>query len=99
MQPKSRSKRWVIRFRRASAKISRDAIAALKDVLKGDDKAQIESKTQALAEASGKLAERMYAQQQGEGGGQAQGKGQTAESADGDDVVDAEYEEVDDRKK
>ena len=75
-----------------------DAIVALKDVLKGDDKAQIESKTQALAEASGKLAERMYAQQ-GEGAEKPQGKGQTAESAAGDDVVDAEFEEVDDRKK
>lgn len=76
-----------------------EAINALKDALKGDDKAQIESKTQALAEASGKLAERMYAQQGAGAEQSAQGKEQATESAGSDDVVDAEFEEVDDRKK
>lgn len=76
-----------------------DAIAALKEAIKGDDKTAIESKTQALAEASGKLAERMYAQQ---GAGEEQGAGggerSTARSGD-EEVVDAEFEEVDDSKK
>jgi molecular chaperone DnaK len=72
------------------------AIAELKEVVKGDDKDAIEAKTQALAEASGKLAERMY-QQQGAEGASADAGG--AESATADDVVDAEFEEVDDNKK
>ncbi len=78
-----------------------DAISALKEAIKGDDKALIEAKTQALAEASGKLAERMYAQQ-GEAAGGAQagaGAGQGGAQAGHEDVVDAEFEEVDDNKK
>jgi molecular chaperone DnaK len=73
------------------------AIAELKEAIKRDDKAQIESKTQTLAESSGKLAERMYAQQGTEQ--TAQGKEQAGQSEGSDDVVDAEFEEVDDRKK
>jgi molecular chaperone DnaK len=73
------------------------AIADLKEVVKGDDKAAIEAKTQALAEASGKLAERMYQQQGAEGAAADATAG--AESATADDVVDAEFEEVDDSKK
>ena len=73
------------------------AIAELREAMKGDDKEKIEAKTQQLGEVSGKLAERMYAQQaeaaQGDGGAQAQGSGSA------DDVVDAEFEEVDDKKK
>jgi len=74
------------------------AISALEAVIKGDDKEAIEAKTKALVEASGKMAERVYAQK-AEG---AQGAG--AETADtqskksGDDVVDAEFEEVKDDK-
>ncbi len=78
------------------------AISALEEAIKGDDKAAIEAKTQALVEASSKMAERVYAQQGAEGaqaaGGTAEGGGQSA--AGGDDVVDAEFEEVkDDDKK
>jgi len=72
------------------------AIAELKEVVKGDDKDAIEAKTQALAEASGKLAERMYQQQGGEG---AAAEAAGGENATADDVVDAEFEEVDDNKK
>lgn len=85
------------------------AIAALKEVLKGNDKATIEAKTQALAEASGKMAERMYAQAQQSGGAQGQseqpGAGAGGESnttggaANNDDAVDAEFEEVKGDKK
>jgi molecular chaperone DnaK len=77
------------------------AISALEEVMKGDDKDAIEAKTKALVEASGKMAERVYAQQAQEG--QAQGGPEAGASADSgnanDDVVDAEFEEVKDDKK
>lgn len=72
--------------------------AALKDaegVVKSDDKAAIEAKTQALAEASHKLAEQMYAQQQGAPeAGPAGDAGADKGKKDDGDVVDAEFEEV-----
>jgi molecular chaperone DnaK len=77
-----------------------EAITALKEAMKGDDKDEIEAKTQALAEASGKLAERVYAQGAGEkAGAEQEPEQQRAESASGEDVVDAEFEEVDEDKK
>ncbi|HED52523.1 MAG TPA: molecular chaperone DnaK, partial [Gammaproteobacteria bacterium] len=79
------------------------AIEELKEVLKGDDKEAIEAKTAALAELSGKLAEKLYADKGGAEGaaaGAAAGGEQAEASADaGDDVVDAEFEEVKDDKK
>ena len=77
------------------------AIESLQEAMKGDDKSAIESKTQALAEVSGKLAERMYKQtddsgKPGDSGGDS-GGGQSAES--NDDVVDAEFEEVNEDSK
>ena len=77
------------------------AIEDLKAVLKSDDKDAIEAKTQALAERSGKLAEKLYAQK---GGPETKAGGaETAEAEAGsgaaDDVVDAEFEEVKDDKK
>ncbi len=79
------------------------AIKALEEVMKGDDKAEIEAKTQALTEASGKLSERLYAQQSDAGAapGAAEDAGGAA-GTDGkkaDDVVDAEFEEVKGDKK
>ncbi len=61
----------------------------------------IEQKTQTLAEASGKLAERIYAQQgAATGGAQTGGEEQPSTSKAGsEDVVDAEFEEVDDKKR
>jgi molecular chaperone DnaK len=75
------------------------AVSDLKEALKGDDKDVIEKKTQALAEDSGKLAERMYQQQGPEGAEGAPGAEAEGASAADDDVVDAEFEEVDDNKK
>jgi len=75
------------------------AVSDLKEALKGDDKDVIEKKTEALAEASGKLAERMYQQQGPEGAEGAPGAEAEGTSAADDDVVDAEFEEVDDNKK
>jgi molecular chaperone DnaK len=69
------------------------AIEELQEAMKGDDKAAIEAKTQALGEKSGKLAERVYKEQG------AQEGAATAEAEAGatdDDVVDAEFEEVKD---
>ncbi|MBW8756115.1 MAG: molecular chaperone DnaK, partial [Burkholderiales bacterium] len=80
--------------------------SALKDVeeaIKGDDKAAIEAKTEALMTASQKLGEKVYADQQaaqaaagaaaGGGGAQAQAEPQAAHAAD-DNVVDADFKEV-----
>jgi len=76
------------------------AIEDLKSVLKSDDKDAIEAKTQALAERSGKLAEKLYAQKGGEEAAAAAGaETASADAGTGDDVVDAEFEEVKDDKK
>ena len=74
-----------------------NAIKDLKDVLDKDDKDIIETKTQALAQASSKLAERMYAQNDA-GGTDAGSDAGAQEAGVDDDVVDAEFEEVDDNK-
>jgi molecular chaperone DnaK len=78
------------------------AIQETRDAIKGDDVGAIEAASQKLAEASGKLAERAYAKAgggaaEGEAGGAQPGGG--SESGASDDVVDAEFEEVDDKKK
>jgi molecular chaperone DnaK len=69
------------------------AISELQEAMKGEDKDAIEAKTTALSEVAGKLAERAYAQN-AEAGEAAQ-----PEAEANDDVVDAEFEEVDDDKK
>ena len=69
-----------------------NAISDLKKALESDDQDAIQTKTAALAEASGGLAQRLYAEQA------EQGEGAEATSAGSDDVVDAEFEEVDDDK-
>ena len=74
------------------------AIKDLEGVLKEDDKDAIEAKTKALSEASAKMAERLYAQNTQEGGAQP-GAEAGAGAGDKDDVVDAEFEEVDEGKK
>jgi molecular chaperone DnaK len=79
------------------------AIEELKETLKADDKGAIEAKTAALAELSGKLAEKLYADKGGAeaAAAAAAASAGSAETADagGDDVVDAEFEEVKDDKK
>jgi molecular chaperone DnaK len=73
------------------------AISELQEAMKGDDKDAIEAKTSALAELSGKLAERVYAQKGEQGGGEpkAEAGGESRQQAEGgEDVVDAEFEEV-----
>ena len=77
------------------------AIKDLEEAMKGDDKQEIEAKTQALTEASHKLAEQMYAQaQKGAEGATASNAGNADSQQKGDDnVVDAEFEEVKDGDK
>jgi len=74
------------------------AATELEEALKGDDKAEIEAKTEALTTASHKLAEQAYADAGGAEAGAADSD--QPEATAGDDVVDAEFEEVkDDDKK
>ena len=81
------------------------AISDLEEAMKGTDKDAIEAKTKVLTEASGKMAERLYAQQGGAEAAAAAGAAGAAGAADSaagssnadDDVVDAEFEEVKDK--
>jgi len=70
-----------------------NAMAAVKEAVKGDDVDDIQAKTQGLAQASMKLGEAMYKAQAGEGGDTEGG------AKPDDNVVDAEFSEVDDDKK
>jgi len=72
------------------------AIAELKESIKGDDADDIKAKTNTLAQASMKLGEAMYKAQQAEG---APGEGGAEAAKPDDNVVDADFEEVDDQKK
>ena len=72
-----------------------NAMAALKEAVKSDDLDDIQAKTQSLAQASMKLGEAMYkAQQAG-----AEGAANDGSAKPDDNVVDAEFSEVDDNKK
>jgi molecular chaperone DnaK len=81
------------------------ALGDLKAVLKADDKEVIEKKTEALAQASGSIAQRAYAANQAgtpgagpsEPGPEAGATGGASQSKAKDDVVDAEFEEVRDK--
>jgi molecular chaperone DnaK len=66
-----------------------DAVSDLKEALKGDDAEAIKAKTNTLAQTSMKLGEAMYKQQ---------AEADAAKDAAKDDVVDAEFSEVDDDK-
>jgi len=78
------------------------AISALKEVTDGEDVEAIELKTNALAEASMKLGEAIYKAQAAEEAEAGKAEASTDDNASapgGDDVVDAEFEEVEDDKK
>jgi molecular chaperone DnaK len=74
------------------------AITELKEALKSEDTNAIRTKTTAVAQAAMKLGEALYQQPgaEGQGGGEAEA-GQKKEG--GDNVVDADFEEVKDDKK
>jgi molecular chaperone DnaK len=76
-----------------------NAMSDLKEALKGNDAEAISAKTNALAQASMKLGEAMYKQAEQPGGGDAAGSGDSGAEAKKEDVVDAEFTEVDDDKK
>src|SRR5690606_4158544 len=74
------------------------AIVALEAAVKGDDKDDVEAKTQALTDASANMAQRLYTEQQGQGGPEEAQATDAGAKAKSDDAVDAEFEEVDDKK-
>jgi molecular chaperone DnaK len=78
-----------------------NAVADLKEAAKGEDPEAIQAKTQTLAQVSMKLGEAMYQAQQPGAGPQGPGDGSPGGDAGGkkEDVVDAEFTEVDDDKK
>ena len=109
-RPGTRPRRWCIRREKSlkeyGDKVSEadrtaiaDAIAALKTAAEGDDVEAINAKTQTLAEVSMKLGQAMYEASQKEAA-EADAKADAAK--DGSDVVDADFEEIDeddDKKK
>ncbi|GAK43747.1 molecular chaperone DnaK [Tepidicaulis marinus] len=72
-----------------------NALGELKTALEGTDMDEVRAKLEALTQASMKLGEALYAASQAEEGAE----GGSSESAEGDDVVDADFEEVDDENK
>ena len=76
------------------------AAAALKTALEGEDAEAIQARTNELAQASMKLGEAMYKAQQAEAGaGGEAGAGAPGAEAKKDDVIDADFKEVDGDKK
>ena len=80
----------------ADRRMIEDAMSDLREALKGNDADAIAAKTNTLAQASMKLGEAMYKQSQEPGGSDADGGGGGGKQ---EDVVDAEFTEVDDDKK
>ncbi len=74
------------------------AIEDLKGVLSGDDKAAIGEKSERLAEVAGRLAERAYKEAGAEAGGTPPPPGGGDGKAPDDNVVDADFEEVKDKR-
>ena len=75
------------------------AISQAEEAVKGDDKEAIEAATKALTDASGSLAQKMYAEQAAQGGAEAEAAGTSEEKPAEEGVVDAEFEEVKDDNK
>jgi molecular chaperone DnaK len=77
-----------------------EAIAATKTALEGDDADEINAKAQELTQAAMKMGEQIYKQEQETQAAETPGAedSSAAEEAD-EDVVDAEFSEVDDEKK
>jgi molecular chaperone DnaK len=79
-------------------KSATEAIEAVRTAMSGDDREEIERKTQALEQASTALLQKMYEQSAGNAGAESASAGPESKK---DDVLDAEFEEVkeSDRKK
>ncbi|QUL38715.1 molecular chaperone DnaK [Erythrobacter sp. JK5] len=78
-----------------------DAVAATKTALEGDDADEITAKAQALTEAAMKMGQQIYEQEQAKGteGGDASGDSASEETPPDEEVVDAEFSEVDEDNK
>lgn len=74
------------------------AIKAVEEAIQGDDKEKIEATTQELMTASQKIGEMMYADAQKEQGAAGGAEQAAAGEPAKDDVIDAEYSEVKDKK-
>src|SRR6201994_4654525 len=75
------------------------AVASLRTALQGEDVEAIKARTNDLMQAQMKLGEAMYKAQQAAGGAPGDGGGEAGEEQAKDDVIDAEFREVDDDKK
>ncbi|AOS97040.1 Chaperone protein DnaK [Microbulbifer aggregans] len=76
------------------------ALSEAEEAVKGNDKAAMDAATTKLTEASGPVAQKMYAEQaQAAQGAEGAAGGEQAQQSGGDDAVDAEFEEVKDDKK
>ncbi len=81
-------------------KQAEEAIAALRTTLEGEDLAEIQAKTEALGQISMKIGTALYQAGEAEAGGAEAGASEEASSgAKQEDVVDADFEEVDDDKQ
>jgi len=82
-------------------KAATESIAAVKAAMSGDDREEIERKTEALEQTSAALTQKMYEQSAGSAAGGASGPAAGDKDAKKEDVLDAEFEEVkeSDRKK
>jgi molecular chaperone DnaK len=80
-------------------KAAKESIEAVRTAMSGDDREEIERKTQALEQASTAILQKMY--EQSAGGAPADGSGTAGTESKKEDVLDAEFEEVkeSDRKK
>jgi len=76
-----------------------DAVEALREATKGDDKEQIETRTKELSEASAELAQKAYGQAEGAEAAGGEEAGGEQQGGSDDEVVDAEFEEVKENKK
>lgn len=74
------------------------AIEALKEAMKSDDVNEITAKTKDLTDASGKMAERAYAEQQAKAADAGDSGAADSSGSSNENVVDADFEEVDDKK-
>ena len=85
----------------AEKKAIESAISDLRNVLKGTDIEEVKKKTQALVQASMKLGEAVYKNQQKDAGkkGAQQNSGSESKDKNKDNVVDADFEEVKEDKK
>ncbi len=78
-----------------------EALAATKTALEGDDAEEINGKAQELTQAAMKMGEQIYKQEQeaGAAAGGASDEGSTSEEGADEDVVEAEFSEVDEDNK